>query len=285
MGILYFCGFGGLAAVIALYYFQGYLLYYPNMPTGSRTDLIDPKRYFTTYSMRYYEEITLKTIDNVRVKGWLFKQPNSTEVPTMLFLHSNAGNLSHRLSNIRSLYYDLKINVFILSYRGYGQSEGHPTEAGLQNDARAALDFLSANPDIDPARIILFGRSLGGAVAIYLAATHEHPVCSLIVENTFTSVPDMIDTAMPFLKWFKFLCTNIWDSSKIISQIKTPMLFLSGAQDPLVPPTQMTKLYNLSNSKIKKLVVFPDATHMDCVNDPKYYHEIDTFLVKVLGSW
>eukprot|EP01113_Clastostelium_recurvatum_P030827 TRINITY_DN3788_c0_g1_i1.p1 TRINITY_DN3788_c0_g1~~TRINITY_DN3788_c0_g1_i1.p1 ORF type:complete len:291 (-),score=61.28 TRINITY_DN3788_c0_g1_i1:47-823(-) len=257
------------------------------MPSGARMSFLEPSRFFTPEQLKLFEEVHLTTSDNVRIMGWLFRQADAKRCPTVLFLHSNAGNLSHRLMNIRNMYHALHVNVFILSYRGYGKSDGHPTEAGLQRDAQAALSYLEANPDIDASRIILFGRSLGGGVASWLASHCNNPgVKAVVLENTFTSIPDMIEVVMPWLRHVKALCNNVWNSRQHISSVHIPILFLSGALDPLVPPSQMRQLYDAATSSSKKeFIVFPDAAHMDCEDQPNYYDHMAKFLDNALGNW
>ncbi|KAG6517585.1 hypothetical protein ZIOFF_020981 [Zingiber officinale] len=96
----------------------------------------------------------------------------------------------------------LHCNVFMLSYRGYGESDGYPSQHGIIKDAQAALDHLSQRTDIDPSRIVVFGRSLGGAVGAMLARNNPDKVSAIILENTFTSILDMAAMMFPFLKWF-----------------------------------------------------------------------------------
>jgi fermentation-respiration switch protein FrsA (DUF1100 family) len=146
----------------------------------------------------------------------------------------NAGNISHRAPHILK-FVRLGVNVFIVSYRGYGRSADlAPNERGLQLDAEAALKFVRQHPDIDPAKIVLFGESLGGAVSTYLAARHPDQIRALILENTFTSIPDMIPAVLPLLRPVSFLSTNKWNSVEAIANVTCPILFLTGLKDELV---------------------------------------------------
>ena len=164
----------------------------------------------------------------------------------------------------------------MVEYRGYGDSDTvAPSEPGLKKDAEASLRFLSSHPQIDPTRIFLFGRSLGGAVAIHLAKYAQQqqrlgtmqPLAGIIVENTFLSISKMVDHLMPYLSPFKFLVLRInWDSSKLVSSIHTPILYLSGASDELVPPFHMEQLYKLSmkgsnDSNCVRMHIIKDGTH------------------------
>ena len=176
------------------------------------------------YGLRH-DEVWLRADDGVRLHAWLVLQPAeaAATAPTLIFFHGNAGNLGFRLPNIKALYYTARCNIFIIDYRGYGNSGGEPSEAGLIADGQAALDYLRTRRSpsggsegqsaVDPARLHLFGRSLGGAVALHLAALdaeqHERqsaaaaqsgsasaplspPLAGVIVENTFASLADMV---------------------------------------------------------------------------------------------
>ena len=123
--------------------------------------------------------------------------------PNLIFFHGNAGNIGSRLPNIDLLVKRLNCNVLILAYRGYGHSEGKPSEKGLQLDAEATLEYALNREDIDNDRIFVFGRSLGGAVAAQLAQNKGNSIKGIILENTFTSIADLVDVLMPFVAVFK----------------------------------------------------------------------------------
>jgi len=223
-----------------------------------------------------------ETQDLERIQGWLFKVEKSYKTaPTLLFFHGNAGNLSLRIPLIKDIIYILKCNVFIISYRGYGLSSGTPSEMGLKLDAEAALMYLLSRDDIDSTRIVAFGRSLGGAVALNLASTFPQHLGGVIVENTFTSILDMIDILFPLLSHFKFLSTNVWNSLETVKYFppELPALFLSGLMDELVPPNMMNYLFRNCSSDQKLLCKFPEGTHMDTYLAPNYFENIKKFLV------
>ncbi|MCH6572947.1 MAG: alpha/beta fold hydrolase, partial [Proteobacteria bacterium] len=133
-----------------------------------------------------YEEVFLDTEDGVRLHGWYIPRHGSKQ--TLLFFHGNAGNISHRGASVE-IFHRLGLNVFIFDYRGYGMSQGKPVENGLYKDARAAWRYLTKERGFDQEDIILFGRSLGGAVAAELAA--EIQPGGLILESTFSSAKDV----------------------------------------------------------------------------------------------
>jgi len=146
-----------------------------------------------------YEEIYFETSDNKRLNGWFIAHDKSKS--TLILCHGNAGNISHRLEKI-SIFYNLGFNVFIFDYRGYGKSQGAPSELGLYKDAEAAYDYLTKERRVSRDRIILYGESIGGSVAIDLARNKD--VGALITEETFTSIKDMSGMAYPFLPYFIF---------------------------------------------------------------------------------
>lgn len=182
---------------------------------------------------------------------------------TILFLHENAGNLSHRLPNVVALIAKLGCHVVLPSYRGYGKSAGTPSQEGLLLDAEAALRFARAQPEVDPRAIIVFGRSLGGAVAITLASRHQDEICALVLENTFTSIRSMMQRVFPALAPFAALVTSPWASEHRIRTIRIPTMFLVGEKDELVPPSMMRSLHTASVASHKEIHSFAEGAHMD----------------------
>lgn len=177
----------------------------------------------------------------------------------------HAGNIGHRLMDVRQ-YYESGFNVFIVSYRGYGQSGGKPSERGFKLDGRAALEYCLDRGDLlDTNRIFLFGRSIGGAVAIATAAgSLSGKVAGIVVENTFTSMGDMIDVVLPPLKFFKFLNRNPWNSLAIIGSLQIPMLLISGLRDELVPPSHVKALHDAARQcHIKHFYTVLEGSHND----------------------
>lgn len=194
---------------------------------------------------------------------------------------------------VRIMLQRLNCNVFMLSYRGYGASDGYPSQHGIIRDAQAALDHLSQRTDIDTSRIVVFGRSLGGAVGAVLTKNNPDKVSALILENTFTSILDMAGVLLPFLKWFigkspngprilNFLVRSPWSTIDIVGQIKQPILFISGLQDEMVPPVHMQILYAkaAAHNRQSLFVEFPNGMHMDTwlAGGDHYWRTIQQFL-------
>ncbi|EME26448.1 hydrolase [Galdieria sulphuraria] len=265
--------------VAGLYVFQENLLYHPSIPTRRYEE--NPNDYLMAY-----RDIFLETEDGIRIHGWLVLQSDSRKAPTFLYFHGNAGNISHRLSDVQHFYSRVACNVLMVSYRGYGDSEGRPSEKGIQRDAAAAFRFIRSCELIDPRQLFVFGRSIGGAVAISLAQRFQREIKGVVVENTFTSIDDMIDYVLPALRWCKFLNRNKWNSAASVSSLTCPILFLSGLRDELVPPKLMQQLYDLATHSVyRQMVTFPDGTHNDTWfrGGSAYYDAIAAFVHKALS--
>ncbi|KAK4774666.1 hypothetical protein SAY86_009601 [Trapa natans] len=213
----------GMALLVA---FQERLVYVPVMPGFTKSYSITPARLHLLY-----ENVWLVASDGVRLHAWFIKLFPECRGPTILFFQENAGNIAHRLEMVRIMLQRLQCNVFMLSYRGYGGSDGYPSQHGITKDAQAALDHLSSRTDIDTSRIIVFGRSLGGAVGAVLTKNNPEKVSALILENTFTSILDMAGVLLPFLKWFigkssskgpkilNFLVRSPWNTIDVVGQV------------------------------------------------------------------
>jgi len=209
------------------------------------------------------------------------EQQSNNGLPTILFFHGNAGNIAHRLPQANIMYKRVPANLALVSYRGYGLSEGEPSEEGLKKDAQAVLDYLWQRPDLDKSRFICFGSSIGGGVALSLSHSNQDKIKGVIVENTFTHLEDMLTVLYPFLSPFKFLLKNKWPNRDLVPDLKMGILFLSGRKDELVPPTMMDSLFELATkSTIKKFVRFTNGTHNDTwfVDTKAYGQHIASFI-------
>jgi len=273
----YICGGVGILALslcIALYKYQNNLLYFPQFPLGSRRELDDP----ANFKLKA-EDIYLTTRDGVKIHCWFFL--NRKDAPTMLYFHGNAGNISHRLIRIKRFIDKLGCNVMIVGYRGYGLSSGDPTESGINQDAQVSLEYLLSKPEIDTNKIFIYGESLGGAVAVSLTSRNQDKVKAIIVENTFTSIPDMVVIVFPILSYLRWLASSKWDSLAIIRTIKNiPILFISGTNDELVPPFMMQKLFDATVTPYKELRKIHNGTHNESWLIYGYDDHIRNFLIK-----
>jgi len=184
-----------------------------------------------------WEDVYFRTQDGVRINAWLIK--NARARSTVLFAHGNAGNISNRLFKIRT-FFDSGLNVLIFDYRGYGKSEGAPSEGGIYLDALAAYDYLGSRGDVDMSRIILYGESLGGAVAVDLATRRNAAL--LVVDSSMTSATDMARIYYPFIPSF-FLSLKL-DSVNKVKDLQTPKLFIHSPEDEIVPYGLGQKLFS-----------------------------------------
>ncbi|CAH0546634.1 unnamed protein product [Brassicogethes aeneus] len=263
-----------------LYQVQDMLLYSPELPSHSRVYVPIP----TMFGLPY-ESVHTKGSDGVEIHMYFIHQPleRQRHAPTILFLHGNAGNMGHRLQNCVGLFHNLHCNILLVEYRGYGLSEGSPCEEGLYIDAKTGLDYLYSRNDINHSEIIIFGRSLGGAVAIDLARREDYAskIWCLVVENTFTSIPDMAKVLLGWrvLEYFPLVFyKNKFLSYLKVKQLRIPSLFISGLNDTMVPPRMMADLHHRSGSIRKQLLQIPGGTHNDTWQMQGYYHSLAVFL-------
>ena len=203
-----------------------------------------------------YEEVFFLTEDGMQLHGWYV--PGRTDL-TWLWFHGNGGNISHRVDEVAMFNHRLGVSQFIFDYRGYGKSQGRPTEQGTYRDARAALEYLRARPDVATDRIVYFGRSLGSAIAVELAASQ--PPLAMVLVSPFASVSDMARLTMPFLP-VRWLVGKRYDSLAAIGRVDRPLLILHGEQDETVPVSQGRKLFEAANSP-KQFRLLAGAGHND----------------------
>jgi fermentation-respiration switch protein FrsA (DUF1100 family) len=222
---------------------EGRFLYFPSRGLAATPE---------SFGLRA-DELSLLTEDGVRLHGWWIKGVGGR---ALLFFHGNAGNIGDRLDRARILNERLGLDVFLVDYRGYGRSEGGPFEEGLYRDARSvyaqALSRFHAN------QIVLFGESLGSAVAIQLAT--EQPSAGVVLETPFLSIPAMARKHYPFVP--RFLIRSRYDNAEKISSVAAPKLFLVAERDEVAPPEQGRRLFELAPEP-KTLFVIPGSGHND----------------------
>lgn len=316
------CLIVGLALLV---YYQKWFLYLPQAGFNYRINPYHPQKaedapktgkYAVYRSPEIhdidYEELFLTTVDKVKIHSWFLKaEENYETAPTIVFLHGNAGSIALRLPFFSELRGELKCNIFAVEYRGYGYSEGEPSEQGLIRDVDCALSFLFCNHAsqdglkrsdlrfaarerhrelmekrelvIDASKVFLFGRSLGGAVAVAtLAIYNEHPIRGLILENTFLSIEAVLKQHLTSgnidllllleklgmnrkraKKCVGFINEQLvplflrlkWNTQSRIHMIQKPMLFLSSRKDRVVPPKHMDRLWEVFNEYTKKEIL------------------------------
>ena len=207
-----------------------------------------------------YEDVCLTTADGLKLHGWFVPAPPDATGPdtqTWLWFHGNGGNLGTRVGQIERAHHLLAVHQFIFDYRGYGHSEGKPSEQGTYLDARTALKYVAQRPDVEPSGIVYFGHSLGAAVAIELAV--DHPPAGMALIAPFSSIRDMTKLALP-LPMAGWMVRNHYNSVALIPKVCAPLVILHGELDEIVPHSQAVKLFEAANQP-KTFVTLPDATH------------------------
>lgn len=225
----------GIGALIMI--FEDSLIYFPSKyPDGLWQVQATCAREDETFPR--IDDCHFNTADGVTLHGWFCTpvhcargaaSPVATEM-VLLWLHGNAGNISYRYDMIRGMM-GLAVQIFIIDYRGYGKSDGKPSESGLYLDARAAWDYLVGERGVPPNRIVIFGKSLGGTPAIDLAS--KVSPAGLIVQSSFTSAADMAALVLPFVP--RVLLHTKMDSISKIGTVRCPKLFIHSRADEVVP--------------------------------------------------
>lgn len=220
--------------LLAVYFFQSHLVFYPQ--TG-REIVATPDQFGLTY-----EDLRLKTADGVDLHGWYV--PAARARGTVLLLHGNAGNISHRLDTLQ-MFHRLGYSTLIIDYRGYGNSGGTPSEVGSYRDGEAAWRYLTEQRHIPPCRLVVFGESLGGAVAAWLSARHK-PV-ALVIASGFTSVPDLGQQLYPYLP-MRWLAGIHYNTREYLRAVAAPVLIAHSPEDDIVPFEHGRALFAAVNS-------------------------------------
>ena len=227
-----------------------------------------------------YEDVRIQTSDGLTLQGWFIPgRADAGSNVTWLWFHGNGGNNGHRVDELARAHQRTGANIFIFDYRGYGESEGKPSEKGTYLDSRAALKYLLSRPDVDQDRIVYQGHSLGAAVAVELSLTR--PPMAMVLVSPFASVRDMARLALPFppAGW---LVRNHYDTISRIQKLNVPVLVLHGDQDDIVPISQARKLYEAANQP-KRFQVLAGADHNDTylAAAEQYWGAIESFLAGI----
>jgi len=212
-----------LLFVAALYVFQRGMLYHPD---SSLPDL-------KASGIQGMSSVSARTEDGLTVTSW-YSPPRSEDLPTLVYLHGNAGNVGSRTDKV-SPYIEAGFGVMLVGYRGYGGNPGKPTETGLYADARAALSFLESE-GAPSENIVLYGESLGTAVAVKMASERaaQGGVAALILEAPFTSIVDAAAHFYPIVPT-SLLLKDRYDSARIIDSVSTPVFVIHGELDTTMP--------------------------------------------------
>jgi hypothetical protein len=269
----------GYGAIVALAFaFQDQLLFQPSSRLLATPDDVGMP----------YETVRLDTEDGETLHGWWIPANDvSRETPpehraghTLLFFHGNAGNISGRLESVQQ-FHQLGLNVLIVDYRGYGQSTGSPSEEGLYRDAATCWRYLTEAKGHAPQEIVVFGRSMGGGPATWLA-TREQPG-AMILESVFTNVPDVGAHHYSFLP-VRALATNQFDNESRVAEIDAPKLFIHSRGDRVVPFELGRQVYEAAAEPKQFLEI--EGGHNDgfLVSADEYLRTIDDFLAECLSD-
>lgn len=252
--------YGGLC--LGLYLLQDRLVFLP-----SREVATTPARLGIEFEERW-----LTTEDGLRLHAWWIPVPENAA--TVLFLHGNAGNISHRLDTV-SMLARMGFSVLILDYRGYGQSEGRPSEHGTYLDARAAFAHLTGELSVPAARIALFGRSLGGGVASWLAK--REACAALVVESTFVSVPELGKRYYPIFP-VSLLARIRYDAESEIRGARCPVLVVHSRDDEIVPFEHGKRLFEAAPEPKRFLEIRGDHNSGFLLSGEHYLRGLEGFL-------
>ena len=252
-----------LIVTISVYFFQRKLLYHPSAPPNFNQETTG------LGLIHKFDKIKIEVKNNIKLNGWLHIK--DVKKKTILFLHGNAGNLDNRIYKLNFLG-NLDINFLIISWRGYSLSDGKPTENGLYEDARTAVNFL-LNKGILEQDIILYGESLGTGVAVEIGQNKNF--AGIILEAPFTSMIELGQRYYPFFP-VKILLKDKYENDKKIKNLKSPLLVMHGKKDKIVPFYMGEKIFNMGNDP--KFKYFTDMDDHMMNYDEKLINEIDLFI-------
>jgi fermentation-respiration switch protein FrsA (DUF1100 family) len=209
-----------------LYLLQNRLVFLPHMP-GRELETTPESLGFD------YQDAWIDTDDGERLHGWFIPTDNDRARGTLLFFHGNAGNISHRMESVL-IFNRLGLGVLIVDYRGYGQSSGKPGEEGTYLDARASWDYLVKERGVSPSDIVIFGRSLGGAVGGWLASQPDVKPAGVLIESCFSSGLDMGKQLYPVLP-VRLITRIHYPVREYVTRIEVPVLVAHSRHDEIIP--------------------------------------------------
>jgi hypothetical protein len=225
-----------------------------------------------------YEDVTLSTPGGLRLHGWFVPREGARSV--VLFFHGNAGNISHRGDSI-SIFHRLGLNVFIFDYRGYGRSEGTPSEGGLYEDAAAAWAYLVETRAFAPGDVVVFGRSLGAAVAARAAAEHRPGL--LVLESSFSSARDLASAVLPVLSRLVVLRYR-FPTAEHLREVTCPVLVLHSPDDEVIPFRLGERVFQAAREPRAFVRLRGDHNNGFLLSQPGYERELGRFIAGHLGG-
>lgn len=255
-----------------MWWLQPGLVFHPDVPSRS----VD---YTPANAGLDFESVTLTTSDGVELSGWFVPGPgdeNGRDSPAVLFLHGNAGNIGHRIETLEMIH-AAGAATLIIDYRGFGNSQGHPTERGTYRDAIAAWRWLTDERGLEPGRIVIVGRSLGAAIAAWLAA-RVNPA-GLVLEASFTSIVELGQYHYPWAP-IRWISRFRYDTRKQLKKVRCPVLIAHGHTDEIVPYSHAEELARLP--MVEDLLRL-DGGHNDAmlISHKRYTERLAEFISQV----
>lgn len=256
--------------VVAMIFENNFIFFPSKYPEGT---------YGEAHTIPNLAQCWMTTDDGVKIHGWF--APADSAIATLVVAHGNGGNISHRIDFMRRLQ-RMRLNVLMFDYRGYGRSEGSPDEEGVYSDGRAAFDYALQVPGVDPQKIILWGTSLGGAVAVDVAL--HRPAAGLILESTFSSAKDVAAFAYPYLP-VQFTLRTKFNSVDKISKINIPLFQMHGDRDRVIALELGKKLFEAARDP-KEFYIIEGADHNDTyiVGGQAYLENVRAFAIRALAG-
>jgi fermentation-respiration switch protein FrsA (DUF1100 family) len=255
---------------LALYLLQGKMVFLSGLPGRALTATPDDIGL-------EYENVSLATSDDERLHGWYV--PATDRRGVVLFFHGNAGNISHRLDSIGT-FHQLGLDTLIIDYRGYGQSTGKTSEQGTYLDAQAAWNYLVDERGIPADQIIIFGRSLGGAIGAWLGA--QNTPAALIIESSFSSGVDMARRLYPFLP-VRLITRLRYPVEEYASLLECPVLVVHSRNDEIIPFEMGQSIYAAVKQRKSFLELRGDHNNGFFISRHDYFVGMNSFIESVLG--
>ncbi len=264
MNVLLTIGIAAAGIILLAWMFQDRLIYFPlgDVPPPGQVGLT------------HVEEVRLPTADGLTLNGWFIGSASSARASTVVVFNGNAGNRAYRAPLATALQ-EHGVQVLLFDYRGYGGNEGTPTEAGLRADARAVHSYVVGRSDVDAARLIYFGESLGSAVAVALAA--EQPPAGLVLRSPFTSLVEVGQFHYPFLP-VQLLLRDRFAAIDDIRRVDCPVLVIVGDRDRVVPLDQSRRLYDAIRPPKELVILEGDHNDVDLLAGDEMIAAIVRFL-------
>jgi len=264
--------FAGVYVVLLTYLLLNIdgVVFYPQRTKSSNATPADAKL--------KYEEHSIDVGGGQKLAAWYIPCPGSSEI-TLFYSHGNAESVSMSLGFVVDMISALKVNVIMYDYRGYGKNDGSPSVKTFYADVEAVYQFFAARPEMKDRKIVIYGRSLGGAAAIHLA--EKFGAYKLITESTFASIPHQAWYSAALCVFYPFT-PDFLPSQKKAAGIKCPWLIIHGTKDGVIDVRNSDELYNSAASAASKEKYVVEAGHNDvCAANPaEYYRKISEFLKK-----